>query len=332
MLSLWPSMGSHIQDTWRDSWTRGHGLLLGTKTQLFKYEFHKTFLERHRTNQHCSILLNNWGRRGRVSKQNIFTPFFLKPKIVALADRLTTLACTPSGVGARAPLCREGADFVSLSIWDLGVSADFGYAEQAVRSNFTITLNLLLSFKRRPEFLQLFRRKLQRCFCGEAAEMFGGLRNSLSLSEHQRDPSSFSSSLMNRVLIHCCQMTFKNHVGIISIITQNKRWCLRCSVFTDTCNNFTFRSKMLNSIKAVWLRSWGFIARLNLWPFTLSQCIRKASHRVLFLRFPICESLLISAMVLWDSTARDTPVMLLQIDFSFLLSFQSDSVKYKLPA
>lgn len=234
--------------------------------------------------------------------------------------------CTSSAVQGGCRFC------LSLSIWDLGVSADFGYAEQAVRSNFTITLNLLLSFKRSPEFLQLFRRKLQRCFCGEAPEMFGGLRNSPSLSEHQRDPSSFSSSLTNRVLIHCCQMTFKNHVGIISVITQNKRWCLRCSIFTDTCNNFTFRSKMLNSIKAVWLRSWGFIARLNLWPFTLSQCIRKASHRVLFLRFPICESLLISAMVLWDSTARDTPVMLLQIDFSFLLSFQSDSVKYKLPA
>lgn len=148
-------------------------------------------------------------KRGRVSKQNIFTPFFLKPKIVALADRLTTLACTPSGVGARAPLCREGADFVSLSIWDLGVSADFGYAERAVRSNFMITLNLLLSFERSPLFLQLFRRKLRRCFCCEAPEMFGGLRNSPSLSEHQRDPSSFSSSLTNRTLIHCCQMTFK---------------------------------------------------------------------------------------------------------------------------
>lgn len=171
MLSLWPSMGSHIQDTWRDSWTRGHGLLLGTKTQLFKYEFHKTFLERHRTNQHCSILLNNWGRRGRVSKQNIFTPFFLKPKIVALADRLTTLACTPSGVGARAPLCREGADFVSLSIWDLGVSADFGYAEQAVRSNFMITLNLLFRLKEDPSFFSCsgescdaaFAARLQKC-------------------------------------------------------------------------------------------------------------------------------------------------------------------------
>lgn len=107
--------------------------------------------------------------------------------------------------------------------------------------------------------------------------MFGGIQNFPMLSEHQCDPSSFSSSLTNRTLIHCCQMTFKNHVSIISVITQKESWCLRCSVFTDTCNNFTFRSKMLNSIKAVWLRSWGFIARLNSWPFTLPQCIRESS-------------------------------------------------------
>ena len=119
---------------------------------------------------------------------------------------------------------------------------------------------------------------------------------SVAVTEHQRDPS-FSSSLTNTTLINCCQVTFKNHVSIISVITLSKSWCLRCSVFIDTCNNFTFRGKMLNSIKAVWLRSWGFIARLNSWPFTLSQCIRDSSLRVLFLRFLICESLLISAGV-----------------------------------